>query len=317
MDQGLTADASSDKADCLDVEDCVPDCLGQWGGNAFIDACGQCVGGTSDAEACRCGDGQINVALSETCDDGNEVTEVCPYGVRECLICDEGAQEQSGAVEFCGDGVVQEDRGEVCDDGNLIGTDYCSADCGEVLSVCGDGEQAADEACDDGNTSDGDYCAADCQADHHALWRWRGSRSGSACDDGNQANGDYCSADCSQETSMCGDGRTEREEMCDDGNAITELCAYGLAGCTVCSATCQYEAGARRYCGDGIIQPEFESCDEPPLEGSCDYGPATCFGCSAQCEWQAVTPRYCGDGVVDPEEECDDGNAITESCTLR
>ena len=39
------ADAVSDKTACGDDEDCVPDCLGEWGGSAYFDECGQCVGG--------------------------------------------------------------------------------------------------------------------------------------------------------------------------------------------------------------------------------------------------------------------------------
>ena len=84
----------------------------EWGGSAYFDECGQCVGGNTGAQACRCGDGKVDALIGETCDDGNEVTEVCPYGLRECTVCDETCQSLSGNVEFCGDGIVQQERGE-------------------------------------------------------------------------------------------------------------------------------------------------------------------------------------------------------------
>ena len=37
---------------------------------------------------------------------------------------------------------------------------------------------------------------------------------------------------------VCGDGQVDAPE-CDDANTVTENCAYGVAGCTVCRADCQ------------------------------------------------------------------------------
>jgi cysteine-rich repeat protein len=52
-------------------------------------------------------------------------------------------------------------------------------------------------------------------------------------------------------------------EQCDDGNTITETCAYGLKSCTVCNSTCQLVAGAVSYCGDGATQSTSgEQCDD-------------------------------------------------------
>jgi cysteine-rich repeat protein len=109
---------------------------------------------------------------------------------------------------------------------------------------------------------------------------------GEECDDGGLASCDGCSAACLDE-SGCGDGVRCGAEACDDGNADA---------CDGCSPSCTVEAGLR--CGDGAINAECgEECD-PPLAGQCTLA----------CE---VVAR-CGDGSVDFGEECDDGN--TSSC---
>lgn len=71
---------------------------------------------------------------------------------------------------------------------------------------------------------------------------------------------------------VCGDRRVEGDETCDDGNTITEVCAYGQAECTVCSAECREVAGATRVCGDGATEPREEDCDgEPYCDESCEF----------------------------------------------
>ncbi|MBU0578112.1 peptidoglycan DD-metalloendopeptidase family protein [Patescibacteria group bacterium] len=74
-------------------------------------------------------------------------------------------------------------------------------------------------------------------------------------------------------TYVCGNGVVEVAggEMCDDGNAVTESCEYGLDSCYICNATCQYVIGETSYCGDGIIDPDNGE--------ECDGGE----GCSEQC----------------------------------
>ncbi len=61
----------------------------------------------------HCGDGKVQFALGEQCDDGNNVnTDAC---TNECK------------APACGDGIVQ--AGEECDDGNKADGDSCSSDC--------------------------------------------------------------------------------------------------------------------------------------------------------------------------------------------
>ncbi|MGB0647862.1 MAG: BspA family leucine-rich repeat surface protein [Bradymonadia bacterium] len=58
----------------------------------------------------------------------------------------------------------------------------------------------------------------------------------------------------------CGDGIQDPEEVCDDGNNVTEACLYGEE-CVVCAPDCTEQPGIMRVCGDGIVDPE-EVCDE-------------------------------------------------------
>jgi len=73
----------------------------------------------------------------------------------------------------------------------------------------------------------------------------------------------------------CGDGIVETAaERCDDGNAQTEPCAYGLSFCEVCDATCRVRSGAVSFCGDGIVDRDAgEHCDDGGAVGGC---PAAC-----------------------------------------
>ncbi len=138
------------------------------------------------------------------------------------------------------------------------------------------------------------------------------------CDDGNLDDGDECTAACLP--ARCGDGlvRTGLEE-CDDGNRVDD------DGCT---------NGCRLpRCGDGLLQ-EGEACDD----GNPDPGDGCPPGCAlARCGdgfihlgveacddgndvdddacSNACVPTTCGDGVVQPPEGCDDGNPDdTDDC---
>jgi len=110
----------------------------------------------------------------------------------------------------------------------------------------------------------------------------------------------------------CGDGVVNGEEGCDDGNLVTEVCAYGEESCVVCDVSCVEVAGALRVCGDGVQDPE-EACDPGELAlTDCEYGEASCERCDAECHWVPGQTYTCGDGVLSTQwgEACDDGNII-------
>ncbi|MBY0278217.1 DUF4215 domain-containing protein [Candidatus Binatia bacterium] len=113
---------------------------------------------------------------------------------------------------------------------------------------------------------------------------------GEECDDGNADDCDACSNRCRMVTG-CGDGVMCAAEECDDGNTTD---------CDGCSRDCAREAGLR--CGDGAVNAACGEICDPPAPGTC----------GADC---GRVPR-CGDGIVDPGEQCDDGNADDcDTCT--
>ena len=110
-------------------------------------------------------------------------------------------------------------------------------------------------------------------------------------------------------TSVCGDGYTDFAigETCDDGNLITETCAYNTS-CEVCDLNCQRVAGEGSSCGDGEITAEDgETCDDGNQEDeACPYGERSCIVCNQECKLSAGNVSFCGDGIVNGDEFCDD-----------
>lgn len=105
-----------------------------------------------------CGDGIVQSALGEQCDDGNNIdNDDC---TNACLW---------SKLPECGDGVIQPDY-EQCDagvkNGNYPGT-TCHFNC--VLPYCGDGIRDINEECDDGNNIDNDGCTAVCTKENPAA----------------------------------------------------------------------------------------------------------------------------------------------------
>ena len=105
-------------------------------------------------------------------------------------------------------------------------------------------------------------------------------------------------------------------ELCDDGNTITESCAYGQASCVVCRSDCTRGYGAPGgRCGDGLVNGP-EACDDGnTVTEPCAYGEASCTVCRADCTFgPGAVVGQCGDGTVNGPEACDDGNTVTETC---
>ena len=185
----------------------------------------------------------------------------------------------------CGDGILDTAAGEVCDDGNFKSGDGCSGNCRAIekdyacpmpgkpctyLVKCGDGMLGGIEQCDPPNVGHG--CSADCRieagyvcdapvtpadpshgATCHKTVCGDGKQEGvEACDDHNSVDGDGCSAGCTLEpdcssgtcTSACGDGVKLAPEACDDGNTRDG---------DGCSHDCQLEAGFS--CTDSTMAP--------------------------------------------------------------
>ncbi|MAD61758.1 MAG: hypothetical protein CMH49_09670 [Myxococcales bacterium] len=107
-------------------------------------------------------------------------------------------------------------------------------------------------------------------------------------------------ASCEQ-IATCGDGVLDAGEACDDGNQITEECAYGQASCTVCASNCTEQAGITSLCGDGLVNGG-EECDDGGLNvNTCPQNSGPCEVCLADCTL--------GEGIQQPAPRVWDGEA--------
>ncbi len=222
--------------------------------------CFVCPTGTS-CQLSLCGDGVVNAANGEACDDGNVVTEAGTAIVPN-VSCNAGCTayvtDESGD---CGDGLL--DAGEECDDGDTTAGDGCDAVCDvedtthscdntEAPSVCtafacGNGILETGEICDDGNT------VTETGLD---IVYWDGANDDEAS----------CRMNCNDFVAYCGNGVTDAgEEACDDGEANVDV-LYGTAAAH-CSLACE----VLPYCGDGVMNGA-EACDGDDT-GAC---PTTC-----------------------------------------
>jgi cysteine-rich repeat protein len=232
----------------------------------------------------------------------------------------------------CGDGI--KDTGEQCDDGNTSNADCCSNTC-VLLSSLGSG-------CDDGLTCTEDYACADSTCYHQPV----------DCGDATDCTREFCTqaGGCQYYGTygacvVCGNGRLDAGEDCDDGNLLDGDC---------CSSTCHYDAfgatcddgnaasvldhcngyGVCQACNNGVYEPG-ETCEDgntvdgdccsstcqlDPEGAACDDGLAcsTAAACDAYGVCHPSAGDCCGDGVVQPElgESCDDGNVSDDDCCL-
>ena len=262
-----------------------------------------------------CGDGIVQDAVGEKCDDGN-------------ITDGDGCAANCLSREACGDMVINRAAGELCDDGNTRGGDGCAADC-KSIEICGNMIRDVGEACDDGNTVSGDGCSGNCLSDETCGNNIKDINE--VCDDGGMPGG--CNDDCLG-GSGCGDGAIDKDalgnplEECDDGNANAQ------DDCVACKLS---------QCGDGVIQTSgsrTEDCDPSINFGETIACNIDCTATSCgdgkinnaageQCDDENVTDQdacknncklnYCGDGVAGgPNEACDDGtNTATcnSNCT--
>lgn len=114
-DDGNNLGGDGCSADCRSSESC---------GNGILDPLEECETEGVDTAICNgplctfpvCGDGYVNVAAGEVCDDGNATSG-------------DGCSADCRSTEVCGNGIVDIAAGEQCDDGNTTDGDGCSATC--------------------------------------------------------------------------------------------------------------------------------------------------------------------------------------------
>jgi cysteine-rich repeat protein len=254
--------------------------VADWYGTSFVDSSpslvgegctSSCTSAGSAAYEAICGDGTLDTANGEECEDGNVASgDGCSAS---CL------REGAGTYGVCGNGSVERaasGAGEDCDDGNATDGDGCSSTClaegsRPVGATCGNGDVAAvettlaGEECDDSNAVNGDGCSSLCVHEGTPTLASIGNAVCSDgivdapsenCDDGNTKSGDGCSSSCLLEgsssryaaPSVCGNGKLETGEECEDGDAKSG---------DGCSEDCLLEGSSIAFavpsvCGDGI-----------------------------------------------------------------
>jgi fibro-slime domain-containing protein len=248
--------------------------------------------------------GNSTIDFGENCDDGNTADgDGCSSG---CVSEPHWTCPPAGGKcvhdVVCGDGMIE--GTEACDDGNTTAGDGCAADCtlecgwecpgGTACRAakCGDGKVAGKEQCDDGNNTDGDGCAADCTLESKPVAVAEGwictSPSAAAVGTADGGAPATCKGPTTCTTTVCGNGKVEGSEQCDDGNTVTG---------DGCSPFCRLEpkcpatgGGCSSLCGDGLLLPadllDPTNCD--------DGNTVSGDGCSSTCK---VEPGFNCTGI--------------------
>lgn len=276
---------SDEDRDACRIACVLPSC-----GDRVLDTGEECDEGGESADCdancteALCGDGVLNRARGEQCDNGiignsDAIADACRTTCQSAR---------------CGDAAV--DTGEGCDDGNTNDTDTCLTTC--ASPTCGDGVvQSGVEACDTGGgRSDGtpDACRMNCVS---AFCGDSVQDTSEGCDDGNRENNDACTNAC--RLAQCGDGIRGPGEVCDDGNrddrdACTNNCTNPLPA-SIPEPTPGPTPGP-------VSQPQ-------PSEPAAEPAPAPTPVPTPTPEPSPSAP-VCGNGVMEADEQCDDGNTV-------
>jgi cysteine-rich repeat protein len=126
---------------------------------------------------------------------------------------------------------------------------------------------------------------------------------------------------------MCGDGRTDPDEVCDpsDTAAALPMCAEldpalggGAVGCLPSClfdvSSCEHQAPDPARCGDGTVDAT-EECDPMGPAVRCETpayrdAPARCTADCRVDRTMCVRAARCGNGTTEDGESCDDGNTV-------
>ncbi|MBX3270228.1 MAG: hypothetical protein KF729_08200 [Sandaracinaceae bacterium] len=304
MDAGLDASVGVECAGAADGTAC---------GSELICLAGAC--GLS-----RCGDGYVDAAREEECDDGNGVAfdgcepGSCTLTCRADADCDDGAacngaETCAGTPAVCVAGAPPAD-GSACtrpgmDDG-VCRARLC------VGAGCGNGVVEDEEACDDGNEVPGDGCEPDCTYT---------CETDADCNDEDVCNGeetcDVAAHTCVPGTALdCDDGSPCTMNLCspsegcsnplidEDGDGHAPM-SLGPCGTDCNDANPSVYVGAPELC-DGIdnncngmtdetAPTWYVDCDADGYAAStdgarvgCDAPPASATGCGGG--WTARRP---------------------------
>jgi cysteine-rich repeat protein len=282
-----------------------------------------------------CGDGVVDSAHGEECDDGNvEPVQSCDGCDRDCTssftcqngaacganneVCDDGNDvAEDGCnptcqMETCGDAITQPGLGEGCDDGNAVDCDGCDTNC-TASALCNNGVTCAGfgEQCDQGlgTCLSGFDELAPCASDVDCRGECStGRNTGAPC-----ATNTDCSTD---QTSFC-IASTGCGGVCAGGRREGKLCQTDGA----CPGSCRPATGQGQMCNLDVDCPAGMQCNAShtcflPRQGIDCFNDGACGtggvcepsgGCKLgnsntagdHCRDNCTLPR-CGDGATDP-----------------
>ena len=236
----------------------------------------------------RCGDGIVQPSLGEVCDDGN-------------------TKDNDGCSADC----KTKGLGCVCTPGKL---------CTCPTVKCGNGTIEGSEQCDDGNDKPGDGCSGTCQIESGYACPFTNAPCVPDCGDGivlkpmEQCDpavpgthvADACSSTCkfnpgwactgdppnNCHQTVCGDGKVEGSEGCDDGNTLpNDGCSptcHAEPNCSSSTGTCT------SVCGDGLVVNE--GCDD----GNTNNGDGCSSTCTVEPGYQCAQPDSSADTMTVP-----------------
>jgi cysteine-rich repeat protein len=189
----------------------------------------------------RCGDGVVDAAAQEQCDDANAINgdgceEDCKFTCATNPNCDnanpcDGAETCDQAQHKCAAGANLAD-GTGCGTGRVCRQGSC------VTAGCGNGVREGAEECDDGNTREADGCDNDCTFS---------CKADTDCDNANRCDG---AEKCTLATHVCAAGTAL---ACDDQNACTRNECNPTTGCVYTLTDADRDGHAPRTlgaCGD-------------------------------------------------------------------
>jgi len=298
----------------------------------------------SPDEACEVsGETEWKVCTSAEGTGKQQCKPDCSAYQNECLICGDGIKHP---WEYCDDGNTVEETAAECGYGKTC----CKADCSFVISglQCGDGilQRENGEVCDPGDSDDPND-PADVSSQKRTC-----PAGDVSCPAGSVQS---CLSDCSgySEWAVCGNGKVQKGEYCDDGNTneeTAEQCGYEN---TCCKADCSFIVSGSE-CGDDsldyfcslssyVVEGECTAAGGAWVKEVCDYiwtdegqpAPEGAYlqeqdagngqkeyricnsACSGYGDW--LSGGVCGDSVTQwwAGEFCDDGNTVDEEYTER
>lgn len=302
------------------------ECPALCGENSCNGRCCTCVP-ESSPPLTYCTNGRLEPG--EECDDGNRndvdnCSNTCRKGVG--MPCTDNIQ---CVTDLCKDGICT-----ACFADDECPSGKCVAN--RCMPLCGNGQLDPGEGCDDGDRDNNDACTNNCKLQNGQRCVENGvcvsqlCRNGicSPCNKNEDCPTGFCLNRMCTAPPICGNGRQEFREMCDDGNndnfdQCGNNCRLGNGSACTGNRQCQ-----SLLCKDGICQPcgsdsECSSrkcvngqCSEHCGNGAVDSGEECDQGggnsdiqpdaCRTDC-----TAARCGDGLSDGNEQCDDGNLVS------